>query len=67
MNKLAETYNGFRSFLGEVKAELKKCTWPNRQELIDSTIMVIVTVVLLGTYVGLSDVVSMGFINLVIR
>jgi preprotein translocase subunit SecE len=67
MNKIAETYERLRGFLGEVKTELKKCAWPSRQELIDSTIVVIISVILLGAYVALSDTVSMGFIKMVIR
>lgn len=67
MGKIAEWYGSTSAFLGEVKAELIKCAWPTRQELIDSTIVVIISVVLLGAYVSLSDVVATGFLNFVIR
>lgn len=67
MSKVTESYQGFKQFISEVKVELKKCTWPTRKELMDSTIVVIISVVLLGLYVGLSDAVSMGFLRLVIR
>ena len=43
--------NPFRStriFFGEMIDELKKATWPTRQELRDSTIVVIVAAVILG-------------------
>jgi len=67
MNKITQTFQGITGFFGEVKSELKKCAWPTRQELIDSTIIVIISVAMLGLYVGASDVVSMGLIKLIIR
>ena len=67
MNKVAESYGRVRDFLGEVNAELRKCSWPARDELTDSTVVVIVSIVLLGLYVGLSDVVSSGILKIVIR
>ncbi len=40
-----------RDFYTQTVAELGKCTWPTRQELIESTMVVIVTVILLSLYV----------------
>ncbi len=67
MNKLMEAYGHVKNFLSEVSAELRKCSWPTRDELMESTVVVIISVVLLGVYVGLSDLVSSGVLNLVIR
>jgi preprotein translocase subunit SecE len=50
--------NPFRStriFVGEIVDELKKATWPTRQELRDSTIVVIVAAVILGLFTSISD------------
>ncbi len=50
--------NPFRStriFVGEMIDELKKATWPTRVELRDSTIVVIVAVVMLGVFTSISD------------
>ena len=50
--------NPFRStriFVGEIVEELKKATWPTRQELRDSTIVVIVAAVILGLFTSISD------------
>lgn len=50
--------NPFRStriFFGEMVEELKKATWPTRQELRDSTIVVIVAAVILGLFTSISD------------
>lgn len=54
-----------RVFFDEVGAELKKCAWPNRAELFDSTIVVVVSVGLLALFVALCDVVLRELIKLV--
>lgn len=53
----AQTRKSPAAFLKEVNAELKKVTWPNRQELISSTIIVIVAVTLIAAYIGVVDAV----------
>jgi preprotein translocase subunit SecE len=47
---------GIRQFLKEVRQELKKVLWPTRQELVTYTIVVLVTVIVLTTYVFGLDV-----------
>jgi preprotein translocase subunit SecE len=37
-------------YIEETREELKKCTWPTRDELSGSTIVIMVTIVLLGGY-----------------
>ncbi len=67
MKKIVEQINALKTFLGEVQAELKKCTWPTRQELIGSTMVVVVSVIILGVFVGLSDTTLMGLLRAVLR
>ncbi len=45
----------FRVYLHEVVLELKRSTWPDRRALLIHTVVVIVGVLLLGLYVGVSD------------
>lgn len=42
---------GVGQFLKEVRAELRKVQWPSRKELVGYTIVVIVSVVVLTSYV----------------
>ena len=50
-----------RDFVKEVRVESTKVSWPSRNELRDSTIVVIVTVLIVSAFVGLVDrVLSMG-------
>jgi preprotein translocase subunit SecE len=61
-----------RHFFAEVKAELQKATWPwdskekgmkKYKELIDSTTIVIVGMVLLSGFVSLWDLVMMNIVG----
>ncbi len=42
-------------FLSETKVELKKVTWPTKQELIANTIVVIIAVVLCAVLIWVID------------
>ncbi len=67
MNKLTQSIGNLKGFIGEVKAELLKCTWPTRKELFGQSVVVVVSVVILGAFVGLCDLVNLGLLKFVIR
>ena len=48
-------FSSTRIFVGEMVDELKKATWPTWTELRDSTVVVIVAVVILGAFTSISD------------
>ena len=54
-------------FITEVRTELKKVSWPTRDELIGSTVVVLVSVALLALFVGICDLVFSRVINMLIR
>lgn len=43
-------------FLREVKVELKKVTWPTRQQTIGSTVVVLILVIIISFFLGGVDV-----------
>jgi preprotein translocase subunit SecE len=43
-------FRELRTFFSEVKSELKKVTWPPRQEVMATTVVVIATTVFFGFY-----------------
>ena len=45
-----------RDFVQEVLAEFRKVTWPSRQELVNSTVVVIVVTVVLSLFLGGVDI-----------
>ena len=44
-----------REYIKDVRTELKKVSWPTREELRDSTVVVIVTVLLVAAFIGIID------------
>ena len=44
------------TFYNEVVAEMRKVTWPDRPQLQDTTIKIIIFVLFLGAVIGLVDV-----------
>jgi preprotein translocase subunit SecE len=60
-----QKFNDLKTFFSEVRAELKKVTWPPRQEVISTTIVVIATTVFFGFYLwGLDVALSVVFSRL---
>jgi preprotein translocase subunit SecE len=53
-----------RTFLDEVKGEMKKVTWPTFLQTKGSTWAVIVTVILVGVYFGVLDFFLSKLINI---
>ncbi|MGB9711488.1 MAG: preprotein translocase subunit SecE [Thermodesulfovibrio sp.] len=56
-----------RNFLNEVKIEAKKVNYPKKHEVIASTWVVIVTVVLISFFLGLIDFVLSRIVTAFIR
>ncbi len=54
-----------KRFTRDCMAELKKCTWPERDVLVESTLLVIVVMALLSLYVFLIDQAGHWFIRLI--
>ena len=53
-------------FLTEVRAEMKKVTWPTRDEVISYTIVVLITVVLIGGLVYVADIAFTKLVDIII-
>jgi preprotein translocase subunit SecE len=56
-----------RAFLSEVRGELRKVTWPSRQEVRSTTLVVIATSILFGFYLWGLDVVFSTVLSLVFK
>jgi preprotein translocase subunit SecE len=66
MNRLQTAIEGIRNFTGEVVVEAKKTTWPEKQELVESTIVVLAFVGMLSLFVGISDTILVKLLNVLI-
>ncbi len=60
-------FNRVRNFLREVKIELKKVVFPNREEVIGSTKVVIVTVLIISSFLGLVDLGLSRLVSLALK
>ena len=45
-----------KQFYLDVRSEMKKVSWPGRQEVISTTLVVIIAVLFFGAYLGVVDV-----------
>ena len=52
-------------FLQEVAAELRKVSWPNRQQLFQSTLVVLICVAVVAAYLGVLDAIFRRFVDAV--
>jgi preprotein translocase subunit SecE len=66
MKKTDSAITRFKGFLNEVSLEMKRSTWPERKTLVSHTVIVIVSVIMLGIFVGLSDKVLAVIIRLLV-
>jgi preprotein translocase subunit SecE len=55
--------NKIVGFFNEVKLEMGKVSWSTRDELIGSTIVVIVSLAVLSIFIGVCDVVLSAAVN----
>ena len=51
------------NYLQETREELKKCTWPSRDELKGSTFVVLLSIIILGLYTVGIDLVLAFFVK----
>ena len=63
MNIIAKPIN----FIKEVRAELGKVAWSTREELISSTLVVIVTTAIVAVFIGVIDLILSKFLSLLFK
>jgi preprotein translocase subunit SecE len=56
-NRLTGWVDRTRQFLVGVREEMKKVTWPTREELVKATRMIVILSIALGIAIGLMDYV----------
>ena len=56
-----------RNFISEVRTEMQKVTWSTREELIGSTGVVLMTMLILSVFIGITDFLLANVLALVLR
>lgn len=57
--------NKIAAFLKDVKLEMMKVSWSTRAELVDSTIVVLVSLAMLSVFIGICDLILSKIINII--
>jgi len=55
------------NFIKEVRGELGKVSWSTRQELISSTIVVIIITAIMSLFIGLVDIILSKLLSLLFK
>ncbi|MCD6049753.1 MAG: SecE/Sec61-gamma subunit of protein translocation complex [Verrucomicrobia bacterium] len=55
----------FGAYVGETQEELRKCSWPTVEELKGSTLVVLVSIVLLGGFTVIIDFIVSSLVKVV--
>jgi len=64
MNRLI---GGTKQYVAETIAEMKKCSWPGKKELFESTILVTVAVAVMGGFIAVIDLLSRLLIHYITK
>jgi preprotein translocase subunit SecE len=56
-----------REFVKDVQIEFSKISWPSRNELRDSTVVVILTVMIVSAFIGVVDQLLNMLVHLLFR
>lgn len=59
--------SAIRRFLNDTRAEFKKIIWPNRHQVTVNTIVVLVTIVIIGAVVMAVDALSVTGFNALVK
>lgn len=65
LDKVKDFFSSIPRFLGEVKAEMKKVSFPTRDEVVGTTIVVLVTSVVFAVYLWIADMVIVQLFKMV--
>ena len=59
--------NKVKTFIQEVRAEMAKVTWSTREELIGSTAVVLMMMLILSSFIGAADFVMSLLLRIFLR
>ena len=64
LSPMKNPFSTIRIFVNETLTELKKATWPTLMELRDSTIVVLVSIAIVGLFIAVADFSLANVVNL---
>jgi len=61
------TWVQVRDYISDVRTEMRRVTWPNRQEIYGTTVMVLITTFLFGFYFFVCDKAFAAAVSVILR
>jgi preprotein translocase subunit SecE len=56
-----------KQFLHEVRIEMQQATWPDRREIVGTTVIVVIVVFIVGVYLAIVDELSRRTVGWIMR
>jgi preprotein translocase subunit SecE len=57
--------NKVANFFKDIKLEMMKVSWPTKEELIGSTVVVLVSLTALSIFIGICDIILSRIVNII--
>ncbi len=57
--------NKIANFFKDIKIEMIKVSWPTRDELIGSTVIVLISLAILSAFIGVCDIILSKIVNII--
>ena len=64
--KVTKKQNSIQRFARETIGELRKVSWPSRQEALNLTMVVVITMVFIGAFLSIVSGLSSRLLNLIL-
>ena len=64
--KVTKKQNSIQRFARETIGELRKVSWPSRQEALNLTMVVVITMVFMGAFLSIVSGLSSRLLNLIL-
>ena len=64
--RVSKKQNAIQRYIRETGGELRKVSWPSRQEATNLTLIVLAVMAFMGIFLGLTDVIFSRLLNMVL-
>lgn len=64
--RVSKKQNAIQRYIRETGGELRKVSWPSRQEATNLTLIVLAVMAFMGIFLGLTDVIVSRLLNMVL-
>jgi preprotein translocase subunit SecE len=66
-NVAKKQFNGLKRFFIETKSELKKIVWPTPKQVVNNTIIVLITILVVGAFIWGLDALTSTILSVLLK